>query len=97
MGQIVPVISNSHITREDGALLERSRGGCHVCGHPLACGVLDVCSEGAQYLVTTDLEPWELESTPLKDVLSQFAALGYRWIILDRDGDVLKDLPTFDW
>lgn len=93
----VPVISTAHITKEDGAVLERSRGGCHVCGHPLACGVLDVCSEGAQYLITTDAAVWEADAGAFKDLLSHFAALGYRWIILDRDGDKIPGLTTFDW
>ena len=95
----VPVISTSHITAEDGALLSKGNAGCHYCGHPAACGVLAVLSDGAGHLVSTDPELWEGCGTnkALDDLLSQFRALGYPWIILDGEGDIIDGLPTFDW
>lgn len=89
----VPVISTSHITEEDGLFLVDSLRYPHPA-------VIDSYSDGAAFLIRLhgDTGGWpHCVSEEFVRLISGFADSGYSWIILDRDGDVIPDLPTFNW
>jgi len=85
----VPVISTFHITKEDGQRLalddwRDSLAACHGDGHIL-------------HFEADSLDDFSEFSEPFQDMISEFADLGYTYLRLDIDGEILPDLPTFEW
>lgn len=85
----VPVISTGHITKEDGEIILME-------GHPY---ILDKADDGAWTLVKTSFAHWQGGgiSPDFRELLQHFESRGYPWIILDRDGEIVEGLPTFEW
>lgn len=90
----VPVISTSHVSASDGETILSEQ----------ALGFLATVSDGAGHLLSTDPAKWKdihhegvVWSINIQFLMRDFHALGYPWIILDRDGEVLSDMPTFEW
>ncbi len=88
---MVPVLSTLHISRRD--CLELYNGNRDDC---------TALPSGPGYLVRlpTPADPWPDDAWPDFDgvaVLRHCHRLGYRWIMLDPDGDVIDGIPTFDW
>lgn len=94
--RIIPVISTAHITREDGKFL--------LDAYPVRSYnlLLDSVRDGEDHIVGHLLKTDEratsgILSENLCKILRDFAALGYLWLILDVDGDIVAGLETFDW
>ena len=90
----IPVVGNGHITKHDHNILEGEKSSgilpSDLVFANLECGWIinlgHVC-------------PIELASfsQAFIDLLTKFHELGYRFLRLDRDGDVLDGLQTFAW
>jgi hypothetical protein len=89
----VPRISTQHITPEDGAkLLEARTSEVYALdNYPGQVSWHMVC------LGEFDPSEWTRYSSAFALVMQFFADLGYRYLALDADGDVLPELPTFEW
>lgn len=85
----IPAISTAHITENDGALLR----GLPVCDRIL----MEILSEGAGHMIRTGWAYNYHWSEPFRNLVKEFHALGYPWIILEADGDKIEGVPTFEW
>jgi hypothetical protein len=94
-----PVISTAHITITDDKVL-----ACQTCEYGLVMAILQpgyLLHISGYLLHISDLHddadfPKGI-SAELKDLCLKFAAIGYDYLRLDPDGDILEDLPQFDW
>ena len=85
----VPVVSTCHIhARDDAALAALCDESASVCELWDGTGYLLCIEEGDRYDELT---------REANDLIAQFATLGYSYLRLDPDGDVLPDVPKFDW
>lgn len=90
--QTVPVLSTLHISRRDDLDLSADNRE----------DATALPSGGPGYLIRlpSPADPWPDDAWPDFDgvqLLRHCHRLGYRWIMLDPDGDVIDGIPTFDW
>jgi hypothetical protein len=84
----VPVINTCHIQQEDDARLSQDDIGNGPVMADLKPGYL---------LSIDDLADFEGYSDAFLHLLETFHNLGFHYLRLDPDGNVLDDLPQFDW
>jgi len=89
---IAPVINNQHIRKEDDETLQDD------CAERTGPGMA-MLSIGAYLLDIDDLTEWEGfgYSDAFLHLLETFHHLGFHYLRLDPDGNVLDDLPRFEW
>jgi hypothetical protein len=87
----IPVVCTSHITEPDHDLLE--------CAEDHVPDLMFANLECGWIINLGSVDPAELSSfsQAFIDLLTKFHQLGYRFLRLDRDGDVLSGLQTFYW
>ncbi len=89
----VPRISTQHITASDGSQLRKC----------LTQEVLAQENYGNDpswhmlHIAEFDPAEWLSYSTAFALAVQFFAERGYYYLIFDADGDVISELPTFDW
>lgn len=92
----VPVISSSHITAQDGRILTEAPEDVegHLCRLGDTGDIL-VMDEENKNLITE----WQQAglSSAFIDLMLRMRGLGYCYVRIDADGDVLDGLPTFEW
>ena len=87
----VPVISTSHFPADDCDLLFDAQATCLV-------GFNDEIPTAILHLEDFEQNlPLDRLAESSRQVLRHFHDLGYAYLRLDRDGDVVPGLPTFDW
>ena len=83
----IPVVSTAHITKGDCDLLENSPADLQVfCNY----------EEGFIISILEDERLTEF-SYAFRSLMDQFRNLGYKWLRLDRDGDILNGLSEHSW
>ncbi len=84
-------ISTAHVTAETARMLEDGEAGPTTLQHPRGFGFL-------VYVPSDPDEPLD-ENIPddLKTVMLHAREYNCDWIMFDRDGMVINDLPEFDW
>lgn len=90
------ICSLSHITLDDYTLISEAADSRKLIADNLPYGLrlfllpgeLELFNEQARDL---GLSPWALA------LCARAAALGCRWLELDRDGQSIQDLPLFNW
>ena len=87
------VLSTTHITREDDALLERE-DLVNTTYDPYEFGVRVFISNDPAYRLATRLGGF---SVAFQDLIELAHAKGCSWLRLDSDGPVMDNLKTFDW
>lgn len=85
-----PVISTGHITKE----LNEELGQYSRVNAPWGQEVVDI--EGGWLLYVGANEATDVPEV-LAPLFAWTASLGYEWLRLDQDGDVIAGLPTYNW
>ncbi len=90
----VPVISTQHITAADGAQLLKAE----------PCDVLATLYESSGHIIHSDTDEDLAEAFPpdrfsdaFRALVLHFRALGFEYLRIDSNGDVVPGLPTFAW
>jgi hypothetical protein len=88
----VPRVSTQHITKDDGAKLRE-------CLTSEVFAKENYPGPTWHMLCIEGFEPseWQRYSSAFALVLQFFSELGYSYLALDADGDVVPDLQTFEW
>lgn len=82
----VPVISTSHFSQDDCDLLMEQE----------FCFMYDYDGRTAILIIEEPDNPEEL-SAEAASLIERFRSLGYKYLRLDPNGDVLEGLPTYEW
>jgi len=98
-------LSTAHMTKEDDKLLS-AMAKSHV--HEPGCTALWVMYTGYGYIIRVNLDPEYVEQQD-QDIIDEDLSDGIlgavrfarhheaRWLRFDRDGDIVNELPTWDW
>lgn len=90
----VPRISTCHITPEDGAKLREA------VSHEVIAKENFTCGSTWHMILLEDFDPneWGRYSQAFLTVVAFFVERGYAYLAFDGEsGDVIPELPTFDW
>lgn len=91
----VPVISTAHITRSDSDVITLTPAlvDGHMCEIPACADIILIKDDGGD-----QQNLWSRHmSCEFCKLMNTFRQLGYCYVRLDRDGDQIEGLPTFDW
>jgi hypothetical protein len=97
----VPTISTKHITKEDGHAI--SCEGIEVLAAAEHCDLHIISFDNANdYHIEgpddfKDDFPPELYSDDFRALIFTFASLGYGYLRLDADAEIIEGLPVFEW
>ena len=86
----VPVLSTRHITPDLAELLN------NLGSSPAPWDQEVIGIEGGWLLYVGSNEATDVPEV-LAPLFAWTASLGYEWLRLDQDGDVIADLPAYDW